>query len=261
MLKYCLYGSQRGVLLKVTLLYRVLLKTSLNRLQWLTLIRRVSYKLVVDYHLSVRYNGDRLLIKWEVVKLEDKYVVYFGFVDNELVYIGRGKEGRECHLNTGISHVYEANKLHFDGGSVDITKVYVKDYDESVNIERVLTKAFNPSWNKQHTGNDKFVYRKEGNVEVVNTAIIKRLEYFCNKVLEAGNFVDALTQEVSKTKQQNETLLLNNHYKIPAKDKGISSKNYYAILKGAGFNKKECSDVIGVNVRTIQRWDKQLEGS
>ena len=38
------------------------------------------------------------------------YVVYEGIV----VYIGCGKRGRYKHCNSGISHVYELNQIHFN---------------------------------------------------------------------------------------------------------------------------------------------------
>ena len=49
------------------------------------------------------------------------YYVYTGYSDGELVYIGRGSGNRKLHLNSGVSHVHKANKLHFLGKQIEIS--------------------------------------------------------------------------------------------------------------------------------------------
>ena len=44
---------------------------------------------------------------------ENCYEVYVCRVDGEIVYIGSGRHGRHKHCDSGCSHVYELNKIHF----------------------------------------------------------------------------------------------------------------------------------------------------
>jgi len=39
--------------------------------------------------------------------------VYLCYLEDEIVYVGSGKLNRHKHCNSGISHVYELNRLHF----------------------------------------------------------------------------------------------------------------------------------------------------
>jgi len=77
-----------------------------------------------------------------------KYEVYMGIYKNEVVYIGEGKEGRSSHLNSGISHVYQANKLHFADGVVKIEIVETfNTKEEAKRLELKLIEEMNPEWN------------------------------------------------------------------------------------------------------------------
>lgn len=78
----------------------------------------------------------------------DKYVVYFGYVDSEIVYIGSGLKGREMHLNSGVTHVYAANKYHFEGKFVHTKIVWEGDSKSTaLRIERELIREHLPRWN------------------------------------------------------------------------------------------------------------------
>lgn len=56
--------------------------------------------------------------------IANNYLVYAGYYQGDCVYVGEGVEGRELHLNSGVSHIYEANRLHFKGESVDVKVIY-----------------------------------------------------------------------------------------------------------------------------------------
>lgn len=78
------------------------------------------------------------------------YEVYECRVNDLLVYIGSGVEGRHKHCDSGLSHNYELNKAHFDKDCVVITKV-IKKFDnkeDSLILEKELILVENPKFNK-----------------------------------------------------------------------------------------------------------------
>ncbi len=42
--------------------------------------------------------------------MNNNFVIYAAYYNDELMYIGRGGINRPDHINSGCSHVYEANK-------------------------------------------------------------------------------------------------------------------------------------------------------
>ena len=52
--------------------------------------------------------------------MNNNFVIYAAYYNDELMYIGRGGINRPDHINSGCSHVYEANKLHFSGGLLNV---------------------------------------------------------------------------------------------------------------------------------------------
>ena len=48
------------------------------------------------------------------------YEVYMCKLNDEVLYVGQGASGRHKHCNSGSSHVYELNKLHFQGKTFDV---------------------------------------------------------------------------------------------------------------------------------------------
>ena len=52
-----------------------------------------------------------------------EYYVYVGVLDSVIMYVGKGTKQRINHLNSGISSCYQANKLHFSGGKLDVYPV------------------------------------------------------------------------------------------------------------------------------------------
>ena len=49
------------------------------------------------------------------------YVVYIASHNGEIYYVGHGVYGREKHVNSGCSHVYELNKMHFQGIKFEVS--------------------------------------------------------------------------------------------------------------------------------------------
>lgn len=204
----------------------------------------------------------------ESQKLSDKpllsksegYIVYFGFVDDELVYIGKGSDGRECHLNTGASHVYEANELHFKGGAVDVVKCYMDSHEDVTKLEIILIKAFKPKWNKVYSVNNYKVYTK-GRGEVKEHWIDK------NMVLSLGSCIDSINK--SNTERDMYKILyesLQEKLEQVREDLDnclpemgtLSTKEYAVMLLNRGFKTTYVAKEVGKSERTIQRWKKEM---
>lgn len=79
----------------------------------------------------------------------DNCIVYIGHCDDVCVYVGEGKAGRESHLNSGISHVYEANQQHFKGKKI---RVEIKhrgvSKQEALVLEKNYIETLKPLWNR-----------------------------------------------------------------------------------------------------------------
>lgn len=77
------------------------------------------------------------------------HIVYIARYRGKVMYVGEGLPDRYTHLTSGTSHIYAANKHHFEGKSLQIdvveeglTKV------ESTEREAELIVKLSPEWNK-----------------------------------------------------------------------------------------------------------------
>ena len=79
------------------------------------------------------------------------YLVYAAYVDDTLVYLGSGLEGRQNHCTSGCSHVIELNHSQGQGKEVRV-EVLRDELSKGVSlvIERELIKKFLPAYNKTH---------------------------------------------------------------------------------------------------------------
>lgn len=59
------------------------------------------------------------------------YEVYVCKLGANIIYVGSGAVGRHKHCNSGRSHVYELNKLHFEG---EVFKVDITYYENKCRI-------------------------------------------------------------------------------------------------------------------------------
>lgn len=194
---------------------------------------------------------------------DTKYMVYFGFVDNELVYIGKGQDGREQHLNKGRSHVYEANELHFNGGHVSFDKMYVESEEQATKLEEVLIKLYNPVWNKVHTGKRNHVeYTKDVRTSEIQDMVANSLIMLSQSNQELSNTVEDLEAIVSNKDDQIIKLqqVIGDTAEVRAEERyeGMTDKEYAKCLLDRGFKIKEITELIGKSERTIQRWKKEM---
>lgn len=84
---------------------------------------------------------------------EDKpkgYYVYFGVIDEEVLYVGMGTGYRYLHVCSGCSHCYELNLQHFMGKVIHVHIVYEGlSREEAVALEAAEIDRIQPSYNKQ----------------------------------------------------------------------------------------------------------------
>lgn len=81
---------------------------------------------------------------------EDKnvYCVYIARVRGSILYIGSGVHGRWEHVNSGTSHNYGLNKLHFSGEELEIEVVFSGlSKKQSLKEEKFLILLHKPSLN------------------------------------------------------------------------------------------------------------------
>ena len=98
----------------------------------------------------------------------DLYEVYVCKLYGEILYIGQGKSGRHKHCNSGLSHVYELNRLHFSGVSFDVEVVYVdSDMSKVLDKEKKLIAEMKPKLN--------VVYNKKVEVGTYSIKDFKKL--------------------------------------------------------------------------------------
>lgn len=77
-----------------------------------------------------------------------EYYVYSGSLSGAVVYVGKGRGNRYLHLNSGKSSCYQANKLHFEGGSLIIKIVEIFENSlEAEKFERDMIREIKPIWN------------------------------------------------------------------------------------------------------------------
>ena len=67
----------------------------------------------------------------------------------ELLYVGSGELGRNKHCNSGRSHVYELNRLHFlEGGLQTEVIVLLDSKEESLIFEEEYIRKHRPKFNR-----------------------------------------------------------------------------------------------------------------
>lgn len=191
------------------------------------------------------------------------YVAYFAFLEGELVYIGKGYRGREFHLTTGTSHVYEANKAHFEGKTLEVKSIRLSKQEESdLEVEKTLIQAFNPPWNKQHTSDGKyFQYKSVSQKEDVNTLLIEEIRSLVehNKSLERQLVNEIDCRKLCEGKLEN---LNKSVHDLESLKEGIgtmSKKEYMEVLRGSGYTQLECVEILGISLSTVKRWDKKIK--
>lgn len=104
------------------------------------------------------------------------YEVYVCKHEGVVVYVGQGYYNRHKHCNSGTSHVYELNQLHFQGVVFDIDVELLPNKEVAVKKERELIKRYLPKFNKnfmqtekQMKGADRSLFRATWLTHINNT--------------------------------------------------------------------------------------------
>ena len=178
-----------------------------------------------------------------------KYYVYIGKLDNRVVYVGRGSGDRLWHLNSGCSHVYEANKNHFKGDmKVEVT-IFRSDLsrEDADILEKELILELKPEWNKTHnnysyTGHRKtksktkpstsqylgVSYRHKGVGKGANKMYWRASVEINRKIIEIGHFHTEIAAAVARDRYViNHNL--NKYLNFPDQDLNV------VLLDGLGY--------------------------
>lgn len=83
----------------------------------------------------------------------ERYEVYVARDESGVIlYVGQGRVGRSGHCNSGTSHVYELNKMHFNGEPILVETVLSGISGEDAKQEEIkLIKDLEPRYNVVHT--------------------------------------------------------------------------------------------------------------
>ena len=137
------------------------------------------------------------------------YEVYACYHNDEIVYIGSGKKGRNKHCMSGISQNYDLNKLHFtDKDNVSVTVIkYFSDKNVSLAYEKDMIKLYKPKFNKVYitTGRNELakdslnVRKKLKDIQYLYKLSSKSLENYGSLVDEFVNhfgYADVLNKNI-----------------------------------------------------------------
>lgn len=83
------------------------------------------------------------------------FEVYICRLDGDIVYIGSGANGRHKHCNSGCSHVYDLNRLHFEGKTFDVQVKKFNDKQESLDNEKELILKHKPKYNSVYLSKER----------------------------------------------------------------------------------------------------------
>lgn len=169
------------------------------------------------------------------------YELYTCSYEDKIVYIGEGIKGRHRHCNSGCSHVYELNKIHFLEGSEALSVVVIEESTSKshvTTVERGMIKKFDPIFNKNHTKNsDPKELMAEGKL------FRKDLKFYgfnTGKTIKSYTKYDTLCQEFvdyfgySNIKAQDFSVLSSEHYSKIGKDRIASLSRWLRESRTSG---------------------------
>ena len=139
------------------------------------------------------------------------YELYHCKYKGEVVYVGQGVRGRHKHCNSGISHVFELNKIYFtEGDEALFVEVLMQDSNKDVVAKAeeqfILTrkpkfnKALNNNVGRFKNVNDSITLRKmlldvgekhlsKKTLEKYNSLVLEMVDYFGYTSIINGNYL------------------------------------------------------------------------
>ena len=202
------------------------------------------------------------------------YEVYVCKYDDVVLYVGQGKVGRHSHCNSGCSHVYGLNRLHF--GKVNFTVEVLSGYEtqkEAIEEERRLISLHAPKFNKVH--NDINNHYKLNNLLYMNDECNSHLKFVnCSDTLYYDDEdVDTITAQSWNYVEHAKPLYfkqINDYYTVDI-EKNIKACNFYndKLVEYPELLLRTKSEVIlfchklflfGENVLKLRSWEREKAG-
>lgn len=160
------------------------------------------------------------------------YEVYVCIYNDEVLYVGHGKLGRHFHCNSGTSHVYELNEIHFRDKENIFVRV-VRDFEDknAAMVEEMrLIKNLRPKFNCVGQ----------------NFRELSKEYYELSEKLESCNFTCRDTVE-----KMEKLLSADKELKSFVETIGIDA------IKATGFHKTKCkakfNKAVGVDEKSIKQ--------
>ena len=138
--------------------------------------------------------------------MEYKYEVYAAEYKGDVMYVGSGKKDRHKHLTSGTSHVYLANKHHFDNKLLAVSIIFTTDSkEESLEVEKAYIRDLKPAWNEKNTTN-KNKHKKVDNKFFVEQTVdewycdcVERIEFLETQLESREHMIDAICRTIDRT--------------------------------------------------------------
>lgn len=130
----------------------------------------------------------------------NNHIVYAGFDGEICVYVGEGQKDRCLHLNSGASHVYEANFHHFSGRTLDVRILETGlTKEQSLKLEQEYITKLDPCWNRRsfklHNSDTVRLYVKGRIREVFKRDLRAKPESIKAKQIETCKYLAGLLND------------------------------------------------------------------
>ena len=143
----------------------------------------------------------------------------------EIIYIGHGARGRHRHCDSGCSHVYKLNKIHFSEGKGSLYTEVIEEFNDkdSAKAKELLEiQKYRPSLNKVHNGCNNRQLRADES-KALKAELIGKYNKLCNSKTTEG-------------KQEKYRFLVEEFYRYFSYN-SIKDKEF--ILFGESFYKRQ----------------------
>lgn len=175
-------------------------------------------------------------------------IVYAAKVNDQIVYIGSGKEGREKHCNSGKSSSVELNRLFFSGSEIIVNILHKNITKQTAEeIEKKLIKKHLPKCNILHkqssikvlsnTTNDSFGVKIYPSTPLKSKLSNKSVRQYLNIM---ANYSDVTPQGVAQLLALNKILCLKTGEELILNDFWLAPRNswdsYSLYFKGSPKN-------------------------
>lgn len=221
--------------------------------------------------------------------MKNKYYVYCVKLEDEIVYVGKGKGDRYKHCLSGVSHNKGLNEIYFKHQlglcvkpTINIVE-YFDNSDKAYYAEAILIEELQPECNIR--GRVEIRKRKRPlelcqNISVVEDLLhaLRKNEILLSETIEDYEIIiDNLKNDIkllidekeslvnTYTKEYkhliNENTLMSSHVEALLADnlKGLTPKETFIKLYEEGWLQKDIAEKLGKTERTIRNWVKDYK--